>query len=284
MRPFGSRWNWLVGALALLTPALALAVTFLIYRGSPTKPGSFPAVVGLTYEFERGPRCTGAMISNDMVLTAGHCLCATLKYNIRLTNVFVGDDATDRALATRGHFFPVTGWRAAYDCKTQMSTTGVDVGVVRIDRPIQGMSPLEFASNDIISRAQTMLITGFGATDVSGKHFDYRKRFAIVPVISTDCDPLDVRVEGCKPGREMVAGKLASPDTCSGDSGSPILAAPQLDANYAKEAELRIAGITSRGVATSETECGGGGIYVLLTPPVRQWITAAEAALRRQAG
>lgn len=281
MRP---KWSWrrLVLGLLRCLPTVAFAASILIVRGTPTTPGALPAVVGLTYSSERGPRCSGVMIDGDMVLTAGHCLCAQAKYHIRLTHAFVGDDALDRRSATQGHFFPVTGWRAAYDCDTASSETGVDIAVVRLDRRVQGMTPMSIAAEADVLNAENLLIAGFGAIDVAGKHFDYRKRLAPVPVVSTRCDKLDVRVDGCQPGREMVAGKLNSPDTCSGDSGSPIMLVRDFK-NPEAEGQLQIAGITSRGVATSPTQCGGGGIYVLLTPAVRTWISAAKTALRRQA-
>jgi secreted trypsin-like serine protease len=124
----------------------------------------------------------------------------------------------------------------------------------------------------------------------SGQLLAGEKRETTVPSGTNDCKgsvPGSTRTYasafGCAPGAEIVAGKTGlGRDTCNGDSGGPILTGPDGAAVGQGEGKLKLAGSTSRATKSAKVPCGDGGIYVRLTPGVRQWITEASQALRKK--
>ncbi len=255
-------------AVAILAGTYAAALDIQIYKGTLAAPGQYLAVVGLTYRNSRTPRCTGALISQDMVLTAAHCVC-----DIRPSHVFLGQDPSDRS-ASAGSYFETGGFRAAYNCATSGSATGVDVAVVRIKGRISSTPSLALGAEAEVDPGDPLLIVGYGATDTAGQTLDYKKRFAVVPAQSPSCAKgKDVDAFGCQPDEEMVAGRLTTPDTCSGDSGGPLMVPA------AGGGAPRIIAVTSRGVKGGAA-CGSGGIYERMQPDVVRWIGRAAASVR----
>lgn len=246
-------------------------ITPKIYLGKLVAAGRLRAVVGLTYNSARTPWCTGALIAEDMVLTAAHCVCEGTP-----THVFLGEDPLDTG-TNGGKFFTVAGRRAFHGCRAT-SSTGVDVAVVRINGRIQSAKPFPIAANAPPS-GTIFLAAGYGATDREGTTTDYKKREAPVPMTSASCSGAgEAALHGCQPGEEIVAGRINSADTCRGDSGGPLMMAAPGTGSSA-EANLVIAGVTSRGVK-STSKCGAGGIYEAMRPDVRTWIADTITQLR----
>lgn len=242
-----------------------------IYLGKLVSAGRLRAVVGLTYNNARTPWCTGALIAEDMVLTAAHCVCEATP-----SHIFLGEDPLDTG-PNGGKFFAVAGQRAYHGCRAS-SSTGVDVAVLRINGKILSAKPFPIAQSPPAS-STIFLVAGYGATDRSGTTIDYKKREAPVPMTSASCSgSSEATTYGCQPGEEIVAGRINTADTCKGDSGGPLLvSAPGTGAG--SEANLIIAGVTSRGVK-STSKCGAGGIYEAMRPAVRTWIAEAITQLR----
>lgn len=242
-----------------------------IVRGEPVAPGALRQVVGLTYGGERRARCTGTLIDRDIVLTAAHCVCVQ-----RPTNVFVGDNTASTEPSSRGLFYPIVETRAALHCGAEGSDTAVDIAVVRLKNPVLGVAPLSYAADEIVDRATAFRVVGFGATNEAGSDYDPQKQEAAVPALSTACDRAgDSQKYGCQIGQEIVAGQRRTPDTCTGDSGGPLLVSAKSDAGSPSAPGFSIAGVTSRSVAGAATACGDGGIYERLQPSIRIWLTAA---------
>lgn len=133
-------------------------------------------------------------------------------------------------------------------------------------------------------------IVGFGGTGSSADKQGI-KRGTMVGRASASCSGhvpslvpprSDAAAYGCRPGREIVAGAMPnsslSPDTCPGDSGGPLYVSSSLPAvGDPPEAEMRLAGVTSRSTARQQQQCGDGGIYVRLTGETRAWLEAELA-------
>lgn len=242
-----------------------------IYLGKLVPTGRLRAIIGLTYNNARTPWCTGALIAEDMVLTAAHCVC-----NAMPSHVFLGEDPLDTG-SNRGKFFGVAMGKAYHGCRAS-SSTGVDVAVLRINGKILSAKPFTIAQSPPGSNT-IFLVAGYGAIDRSGTTIDYKKREAPVPMTSASCSgPGEAAIYGCQPDEEIVAGRINTADTCKGDSGGPLLmTAP--GTGTGNEANLIIAGVTSRGVK-STSKCGGGGIYEGMRPVVRTWIAETIVQLR----
>ncbi len=251
-----------------------------VVGGTTVDSGALPQVVGLTYGTHDMPACTGTLIRADIVLTAAHCVCT-----VPPAFVFVGDDPRRDASGRRkGLYYQVQAWRAAYRCGADRSHRGLDVAVLKLMYPVPDVPPIGFATEPLVDRATSFRIAGFGAIDRRGRVFRYTKEEASVDLVSSACrnttDGIaDASRYRCEAGQELVAGKPRSADTCVGDSGGPLLVAPDGTSGERSGRDFTLAGVTSCGVKGSTAACGDGGIYERLGPDVRDWIGRAIAAM-----
>lgn len=273
---------WAASILAVVTAGSAAPAMMLITHGTPVDDKrDYTAVVGLTYNGERTPRCTGVLIEPDVVVSAGHCICEADANGFAVAGVFVGNDPTTDDPQKHGYYFTVLKWRTAYSCDRPEDQDGNDLAVLKLDRAVEGIRPVPIASSGLANAASTGLIVGFGATDSSGTSIDYRKEIARVPVVTNNCASADDgKKYGCQSTRELVAGIVGGPDTCFGDSGGPLLVSPHGDATSTNHGnDMALLGITSRSVINAPSSCSVGGIYERVDGNALKWITAAERAL-----
>ena len=271
---------WLCGAVVIAfapTPSLTKEATPYIYQGKLVTLGDYGAVVGLTYNRERTPRCSGALVAPNLVLSAGHCICEALDAGFYINAAYFGDDPGGVAPGRKGAYFPVKRWWTRYACDEPERRNGADLSILELDRNVIGLAPMRLAPSSVLSKATTGEIVGFGATDVNGSALDYRKRQAEVQIVSRACGlAFEQRKYGCVGEREFVAGKAGSPDTCSGDSGSPLLVTINGDTSTLSGDDLYILGVTSRSVSDAVEVCGAGGVYERIDADALSWIAAIE--------
>lgn len=243
--------HFLRNARALVRKAISGA---RIIGGTAVKAGEFPDCVAVGNAREWG--CTGTLVSPRAVLTAGHCsTCAT--------RVFFGNDVDKpgRIVAVRRRYR-----HPDYDADRPN-----DLLVLVLAADVEGVAPRALAPTALVDRARDARVVGFGCTDADGVRGYGRKRQADVPIASASCrfprgDDSAEEYE-CEPGYELVAGReLLGRDTCSGDSGGPLLVA---DAR----GKWLLAGVTSRSVACSVDACGDGGVYTRVDR-YREWIAS----------
>jgi secreted trypsin-like serine protease len=249
-----------------------------IYRGDKVDPSELLAVVGITKGTGRFPICTGTIIDQDIVLTAAHCIC-----DGATSNIYIGHDPNIRTVG-RG-YYSIANWESGMDCVTTSPRDGLDLAILRTDKKISEAKPLPLANATATDNSRFARVVGFGAIDANGTVFPYRKMEADVPIVSADCgtvlgNEMASELFGCLPGSELVAGKRSTPDTCSGDSGGPLLVSPTGDTRSAPYIELKLGGVTSRSTKDAEKPCGMGGIYERLTPEAMNWIRQAMVQVR----
>ncbi len=240
--------------------------------------GSTPPASG---QAASGGVCTGTLVAPDAVVTALHCVCFN---GLRAAMFGNSVGAPDRQWIRLRP--PQLDWSAC----DRLFPEADDVALLRLERPPAGIAPRPLAPVEMIDAASAYTIVGFGGTGRSAGQQGI-KRGTMVGRASANCSGQipslvpprsDAAAYGCRRGREIVAGAMPnsslSPDTCPGDSGGPLYVSPSLPAiGDPPEAEMRLAGVTSRPTARQQQQCGDGGIYVRLTGEVRTWLEAELA-------
>lgn len=209
-----------------------------VVGGSQVSPGQWPDAAGVFFTGELG--CTGTLVAPNVVLTAGHCMDASIDTVLL--------DSTDAALG--GEEIAVVqriaypNWETTYDVGLLILAKASTVPPRMIARGC--------ALEQFYSQGAPVELVGYGATDVQGTQYGTRLLGGSASIIDADCTTGNGCNAQVSPGGELIAGG-GGVDSCFGDSGGPVYLRT-LDADY-------LIGVTSRGLDNSPTPCGGGGIY-----------------------
>jgi endonuclease G len=208
-----------------------------VVGGTLAKAGEWPDAVAVLAD---DAACTGTLIAPDVVLTAGHCIGVNPKVVIVNTTDYMagGGEVIDVKSATA---YP--NWQNEYD-----------VGVLVLAQK-STYAPRAVVSDCTASEftdGTPVHLVGFGLTTKAGTGDNSKLHEATLDVTDAACE-----TDGCQPavapGGEFMAGGGGT-DACFGDSGGPI---------YLETAKgPALIGVVSRGLSTSSTPCGSGGVYI----------------------
>jgi len=230
--------------LLLLLPALLAldAPPPPVVGGQDAPPDAAPFTVALLDGDQLV--CAGVLLAPDVVLTAAHC-------TITADTVLAGTLTLDGP-----------GERRAIDAVSRhpdwSSDTGLDVAVLSLDAPVDGVPTAILAGpcDTSIQPDQAARVYGWGSTQSDG--LGYSSTLQQGPVTVTD--PACTADSACRdvPGGELLAS-APSVDACVGDSGGPLV-----------DADGVVIGLVARGV-DGETACGPGGVYTR-TDALGDWL------------
>ena len=204
-----------IGAAAVLGAAAGQAVAapppsdvgVQVVGGTRAAQGEFPFMVRLSMG------CGGALYSQSVVLTAGHCVSGTgSNTGITVTAGVVDLQSSSRITRRSTYVYRSPGYEAGGD----------DWALIKLNSPITNQATLPIATTTAYDSG-TFTVAGWGAAREGGGQQRYLLK-ANVPFISdTQCRGAS-GYSGLIAAEEICAGNWSSGgvDTCQGDSGGPM--------------------------------------------------------------
>lgn len=219
-----------------------------VVNGDRAPEGKWPDAAGIVFQGQY-VGCSGTLIANNVVLTAGHCVGGIT--HVILDSVDWYRDGGEIIEVEKTVEYP-NSWRT-YDIAVLKLKEKTSIPPRRI--------ALDCLLDEYLQDGAEVAVVGFGSTSERGGGNNTALNEGITYVQDADCDQsyIDGIRSGCNgsvsPGGEIGAGGN-NVDACYGDSGGPLyLLTP--------EGEFLV-GVTSRAYAgvSSRYPCRDGGIYV----------------------
>ncbi|MGC4936374.1 trypsin-like serine protease [Kribbella sp. DT2] len=180
-----------------------------VVGGTRAVQGEFPWMVRLSMG------CGGAMYTNQLVLTAAHCVGSTGNNTSITATVGVVDLQDTSATKVKSTY--------VHRSTTYGTSTGGDWALIKLATPITGVPTLPIATSTAYDTG-TFTVAGWGAASEGGAQQRYLLKANVPYVDDVSCrDAGDYYSDLIFPA-ELCAGQLATGgvDTCQGDSGGPM--------------------------------------------------------------
>jgi secreted trypsin-like serine protease len=252
-------------ALSALLMAVLAGPAQAVVRGEVTRDPNGVRESVVRVESSRGELCSGALIAEDLVLTAAHCLSEPATY--RVTGVDGGfRERRVKAIAAAVHpaFVPGT---------TPRTQPGVDLAILKLERPLgPDFAALDPTRTARVGSGASVILAGFGVVAEGRKRTARTLRQTHLVALG----PMQImnRVLVVADGERLA--ETSGAGACRGDSGGPILSGGA--------GGYRLLGIVSWSsgavASTVPTACGG---LTAVTPIAEHvgWIAEGADALNR---
>nr|BFE53875.1 hypothetical protein GCM10017745_73020 [Saccharothrix mutabilis subsp. capreolus] len=184
-------------------------VTPQVVGGTQAAKGEFPWMVRLSMG------CGGAMYTEQLVLTAAHCVSRTGD-NTSITATYGVADLQDTSAIKRTSSY-------VHRAPTYGTSTGGDWALIKLSSPISGAALLPIATTAAYNNG-VFDVAGWGATREGGSQSRYLMKAKVDFIDDTTCKNSDPYYSDLIFAAEICAGDLANGgvDTCQGDSGGPM--------------------------------------------------------------
>lgn len=216
---------------------------------------AFAKTTVLLYDLRQGAMCTGTIASENLIVTAAHCVSASAGSML----VIFGKNFDDQNKVIR----PVV--QAFMSDKylvraTQLIDNG-DIGLVSFMGGLPaGYEAAEFLSDaTLLKDAETISLAGYGLSDGVGKTGAGILRSVDTTILSAAYSPSEVLVDQSK-----------GVGACHGDSGGP--------AWITVDGKRLVFGVTSRGVNDPDDHCNAAAVYTSIAA-YADWVKTEGGAM-----
>jgi secreted trypsin-like serine protease len=231
-----------------------------IIGGSPAAQGEFPWMVRLSMG------CGGVLYTQQIVLTAAHCVGATGPNTGITATIGVVDLQDPAAISVRSNY--------VYRSPGYDNPSGDDWALVRLSSPVNAPTMKLATTTEYDSGAFT--VAGWGAAAEGGAQQRFLLKADVPFIDDVQCESAGGIYVGLVPDEEICAGNwdAGGVDTCQGDSGGPMF-------RRDNAGEWIQVGITSWGQGCARPENPGVYAQVSTFAPA---IAAAAAQITPQPG
>ncbi|XP_043223511.1 phenoloxidase-activating factor 3-like [Amphibalanus amphitrite] len=241
--------------------------TIKIVGGVVADLGEFPWVAMLGYErsgaAEVDFNCGGALINERYVLTAAHCVTG-LPTEFRLAKLRLGehDLTTDQDCINGECTGPVQDFTPeeviSHKDYNSPERFWNDIALIRLDRPYDqalgsAIRPIclpfgSFGKDPLDDKK--FVVAGFGLTEAFGDSSNVMMKVNVPLFDANNCSQVFRRNQAKIGPTQLCAGGARGQDSCSGDSGGPLMATTRFGPPY------HAVGVVSFGV----TRCGTANV------------------------
>jgi len=210
-------------------PAIKPSTDENIVGGTDAVPYSWPWQVALFQKSIGGSSfqfCSGTVISNQWIMTAGHCFVGqenkTSQFTVKL-GVFKKADNDEPEEVVLG----VSEIHVNPKYQVVLATPRYDITLLKLEKPVdfdEDVSPvcLPVQDEELPAAGTGVWITGWGDTTEGGKDSQNLEQTSVPVVDSKTC--LSTYPTRFDDTTQFCAGlKQGGKDTCQGDSGGPVV-------------------------------------------------------------
>ena len=157
-----------------------------IAHGEVADPDKYPWIVYIRVPKKGGAyRCTGALVDDQHVLTAAHCLPSLPEEQNRpdKVSVYLGNDFWESKNTLKVSKYYV---HESYDFSCEVECQGIDIAVLRLTHPLKDVNAVCLPSNLSSFVGRKALAAGFGE-DENGKYPKKLKMTSVTIVSNEQC-------------------------------------------------------------------------------------------------
>jgi hypothetical protein len=208
------------------------------------------------YDLAEGGLCTGSIISEDIILTAGHCIPA----NPASLVVLFGVDARNAVIYRQALFAG-----AHKNFLPKESGAWSDIGLVYFSGGLpEGYTPISILADEIhLQKGVQTELAGYGLSDGVNKTGSGYLRHTLVSIDNPMFQYGEVTLDQTK-----------GTGACHGDSGGPAF--------VVVDSEIKLWGVTSRGEKDPNDDCSQYAVYTSANTYLG-WINKSSEVIHKAA-